>query len=163
YEKAFRVMVSVGKKRYAARWWHFKGKDADADGEPEIKGLEYKRGDSARLGRRLQEEVVKMLLTGEAQQAEVVAVVERYRDHLMRGELAREDVVLSKRLSKSLRDYAIRQKKDGTDARSSPHVEVARALEKLGRDVGQGVRIEYVVVDADVDPPVYAPAEAWSV
>ncbi len=214
YEKAFSVLVMLGKKRYAAKYLHFKGKDAAVDSKPEIKGLEYKRGDSSRLGRRMQEEVVKLMLAGEEDPGVYEAIVERYRTKLLEGELEREDVVLSKRLSKSLREYVEKFKKEpppkqlvghrvvlsykksspirgrvvhatktyvaieGKKAseihqrsklaellvlvRQSPHIEVARVLEEQGRDVGAGVRIEYVVVDDDAQPPVYASAESWT-
>lgn len=214
YEKAFSVLVMLGKKQYAGRYLHFKGKDAKSDSKPEIKGLEFKRGDSARAGRRMQAEVVKKLLDGDDDPAEYEAIVERYRHKVLELMLERDDVVLSKRLSKSLKEYAEKFKKEppanklagcrvlltpkksrpirgrvvhatkayvaieGKKAseihqrsnlaellvlvRQSPHIEVARALEEQGRDVGAGVRIEYVVVDDDVDPPVYASAESWT-
>jgi DNA polymerase elongation subunit (family B) len=49
-------------KRYAGRYAHYKGKRAELDSEPEIKGLEFKRGDTAKLARRLQERVIRMIL-----------------------------------------------------------------------------------------------------
>lgn len=163
YEKAFKVLVLFGKKRYAATFEHFKGERASADSRPEIKGLEFKRGDSAQLGRRMQEEIVKRMLAGVEDVAVYEEIVTRYRARVLEQPLARDEVLLSKRLSQRLQDYARTLKKDGkTFARQSQHVEVARLLEERGRDVGAGVRIEYLVLDNTTDPVTLAPAEDWT-
>lgn len=62
YEKEFASLVFVGKNWYAGRYAHYKGKPAVPDSKPEIKGLEFKRGDSLKIARRLQERVIRMLL-----------------------------------------------------------------------------------------------------
>jgi DNA polymerase elongation subunit (family B) len=162
YEKAFDVLVMVGKKRYAARYLHYKCERATADSEPEIKGLEFKRGDSARIARRMQEETIAAMLSGNDDPAFYEDLVMRYRTRILEEELEREDVVLSKRLTKPLREYVRTKKKDGAWARQSPHIEVARVLERKGRDVGGGVRIEYIVIDDSTDPPVYESGEEWT-
>jgi DNA polymerase elongation subunit (family B) len=161
YEKAFEILVMIGKKRYAGRYAHYKGKAADASSKPEIKGLEYKRGDAVRLARRMQAETIDLLLSGEEDASAFVALVERYRVAVLDGELDLADVAQSKRLSKGLREYAVKVKKDGTKQAPPPHVVVGRMLAERGRDVGAGVRIEYLVVDGSSDPVVYAPSEDW--
>jgi DNA polymerase elongation subunit (family B) len=63
YEKEFRRILFTGvKKRYAGVYAHFEGTAPLLDSEPEIKGLEYKRGDWGELPRRLQERVLRMML-----------------------------------------------------------------------------------------------------
>ncbi len=161
YEKGFRRLIMIGKKRYAGRVSHYKGSDAQGV-KLEIKGLEYKRGDTNRLAREFQKEAIDLLLIEEREDAEpFLALVQRWRDRVLFGELAREDVVLSKRMSKPIREYVTKPKADGTMAAAPAHVEVAKILKKRGRDVGSGVRIEYVVVDGDRSPIVCAPAEDW--
>ncbi len=161
YEKAFALLVMVGKKRYAAKLLHFKGSRATAESKPEIKGLEYKRGDTHKLGRDLQERVLLLMLSGCTDLAEYVTLIEEMRGYVLTGSPTRDEVVRSKKLGKSLREYRREKKKDGTDSRLDPHVEVALVLQKQGKDVGQGVRIEYVAVDTYSDPPVYIPADEW--
>ena len=172
YEKAFELVLFVeGSKRYAGRYSHFKGKDASEKSKPEIKGFEYKRGDSAQLARRLQAEVLDRILGGgllrprvercDSEPGPFEALLDEWRDRVLKSELARDEVVLSKKLAKGLGEYERGKKKDGTDAALPAHVEVALELAKRGRDVGAGVRIEYVVVDGDASPQKRIPAEDW--
>lgn len=167
YEKAFERVVFCAGKRYAGRYLHFKGVAPSEDSEPEVKGLEYKRGDCPRLARAMQSEVLDLLLGGgvlpdpargpkkkTARRAEMVddpavflKLVERWRDRVLREPLSVEDVSESKRLGKELGDFASKTKKDGTAAALPPHVVVGKELERRGRDVGAGVRVAYVVAD----------------
>jgi DNA polymerase elongation subunit (family B) len=158
YEKKFDVLVLCAKKRYCARYAHFKGKPATVDSKPEIKGLEYKRGDCVRLARKMQAQAIDLLLGGgvrgkrrehcEDDPALFEELVQRWRWRVLEGELELRDVVQSKSLSRELRGYAVKIKKDGTAAAEPVHVQVARVLHKRGREVGAGVRIAYVVTDA---------------
>lgn len=162
YEKAFDTLVLLGKKRYAGRYTHYKGKRADSSSKPEVKGLEYKRGDAARLARQMQSEVIDLLLGGAHDALPYEELVNRYRAQILEGKIELSDVLLSKGLSKALREYQVKRKADGGMAALPPHVVVAKELHKRGRDVGAGVRIEYFVRDFSTDPPTYAPAEDWN-
>jgi DNA polymerase elongation subunit (family B) len=162
YEKAFSVLVLLGKKRYAGRYAHYKGKRADATSKPEIKGLEYKRGDATRLARSLQSDVIDMLLAGMLDVEQYNALVMRYRTRILEDAFELSDIVQSKGLSKSLREYVSKKKADGTNSALPAHVVVAHELRKRGRDVGQGIRVEYFVKDASTEPVTYAPAEDWT-
>lgn len=162
YEKAFDTLILMGKKRYAGKYTHYKGRRADASSKAEVKGLEYKRGDAARLARQMQGEVIAMLLGGVHEPLPFEELVMRYRTQILEGEILLDDVLLSKGLSKAIREYAVKQKKDGGNAALPPHVVVAKELQKRGRDVGSGVRIEYFVKDFSTSPPTYAPAEDWN-
>lgn len=275
YEKAFRRLCIIVKKRYFAAWAHKDGTEAGVDSKPEIKGLEYKRGDSARMTRQLQKEIIYALLgfdEGLAEQvnaipkddhaarakarlelaklapapveasADLEPIVERYMRAVFDEPIKLEDVVQSKKLAKGIGEYVRREKKKAppvhklrgedvvvtytdhdcpdcesvpaselelssakcpqcgakwrrrtaaakgmvvnatgeritvSDGRRStfvwaqtigevtalaslpPHVQVARQLQQRGRDVGKGVRVEFVVVDDD-DPFGTIPAE----
>lgn len=166
YEKAFERIVLISKKRYCGRYSHYKGTIATDDSKPEVKGLEYKRGDSIRLARQMQGEVVGLLVgqtTGGIEDPErYEKVLHRWRDHIADDELGLEEVVISKSLGKDLKSYATRLKKDGTPARQLPHIEVAKILQLRGRDVGQGTRIDYVVRDGSKKPIDVIPAEDWT-
>lgn len=180
YEKAFRRAVFCAGKRYAASYLHFKHASATEDSEPEIKGLEFKRGDCPKLAREMQAEVLELLLGGgvlpdpargprkktaahgrcESDPRVFLALVERWRKRIMNDALAREDVLESKRLSMELDAYAQKTKKNGTPARQPPHVVVGKELRGRGRDVGAGVRVGYVVADKPTNKVV--PAEDYT-
>jgi DNA polymerase elongation subunit (family B) len=224
YEKAFHVIVFTKKKRYIGRYWHYKNTDATDDSKPEIKGLEYKRGDTARLARQLMKEVIDLLVAYERPVAECatdpnrfVELLNAWKSRVLDSELERADFVMSKRLNRGINGYAMKVKKalkladrasvkligeivevlrtDGkmmhgllehiggtyiglldrkglesklveqklvdtvAGYRAQPiHVTVARMMQERGEDVGQGVRIEYVIVDGASTPQKAIPA-----
>lgn len=106
FEKSFRRLVIVSAKRYAARFARYKGKPAPDDMKPEVKGLEFKRGDTVRLAREMQKEAIDLLLYHEPLPGsdELRALVDRWRERILRGELGLEDVVLSQSI-KDLGSY----------------------------------------------------------
>jgi DNA polymerase elongation subunit (family B) len=161
-EKGFDVLLLIRSKGYAGRYAYFKGKPATKDSKPEIKGLEYKRGDALRLARRMQEEVIFSLLGGDERAETYVALVERWRRRVLEEPLDLPDVVQSKRLSKPINEYARERRKDGTWSARPPHVEVAAVLRERGAEVGSGVRIEFFLVDGSTSPARYAPAMDWA-
>lgn len=157
YEKAFKSIVFTSKKRYAGTYAHYKGKAATADSKPEIKGLEYKRGDANLIARRLQEEIIHAVLRGESSAA-ARAIVDRYKRKVLEEPLALEEVRLAKALQQDLKEYSVRVKKDGGAVAQPPHVQVARMLLEKGEEVTEGTRIEYVVTDGSQTPAVVRPA-----
>ena len=175
FEKTFRRIVIVSAKRYAGRYLTYKGKAAEPDAPPEVKGLEFKRGDTIRLAREMQSEIVHLLL-GEAlpTPGQVRAVIDRCRTRVLEGSLELADVVVSQSLTKRVEDYVDRFALDrcvgrgcfhdfgGTDAdgpatcpkcgadraRTSvpAHVRVAKLLRDRGEPTGEGSRVSYVIV-----------------
>jgi DNA polymerase elongation subunit (family B) len=165
-EKGFDVLVYTAKKRYAGRFAYYKGKPAVADSKPEIKGLEYKRGDAVRLAREMQLEVVEKLICKELFPVpevlpytahDFVTVVERWRDRVLKEKLDRDDYVKSQTLTGALNSYAVKKKKDGEDAAQPVHVEVAKKMKADGLNVSEGTRIEYVIVDGSTSPQKAVP------
>jgi DNA polymerase elongation subunit (family B) len=110
YEKQFDRLVMTGKKRYAARYAHYKGKLAAKDSKPEIKGLEFKRGDTAKLARQLQEEAIRMLLGNWEEPftapTEVVddyhKLIAKFQREVLEEKLPTELCVISKNITKKL-------------------------------------------------------------
>jgi len=166
YEKQFRRLVFTVKKRYFGSYVHYDGTEATADSKPEIKGLEYKRGDAARMARQVQEEVVNRVLGYKCEPSEnpadFEAILSTWKKRILIAELTLDDVQISKGLGKSLDQYVRKKKNDGTWARNPPHVEVARVLEKRGRDVGEGAKIAYYISDGSSKPATVKPAEDWA-
>jgi DNA polymerase elongation subunit (family B) len=165
YEKQFGRAVFVKAKRYIGSFQggHYKGTEGTSESKPEVKGLEFKRGDSVRLARRQQEQIVH-LLAGYKQSPsdepeDYEEILRRYRAEVLTGKLERDDYVIVKGLSKPLKEYAVKRKKDGTDAAGAPHVEIARRLAAAGADMREGTRISYVCIDGSTSPKTYVPLE----
>jgi DNA polymerase I len=183
YEKEFERVVFVSAKRYAGRYAHYKGAPANEHSKPEVKGLEYKRGDGTRLARRLQAEAIELLMGGGvevpaglgepsrktlrreecAETAEAFTeLLTRYREAIFsEAPLDLDDVVQTKKIAKGLHEYASKMKKDGTEAAQPPHIRVAKILRERGEDVREGTRIAYVVVDGSTAPATVIPASDW--
>lgn len=174
YEKEFERIIFTSAKRYIGRYVHYKGTMADESSKPEIKGLEFKRGDSIRLARQVQAEVVDLLLGGGVLRPTLPAsecvedpqvfidAMQRWQDHILAGELQLEDVVISKRLNKKLHEYSRKRKKDGAWAKQLPHIELARKLHEAGEDMSEGAKVSYFVFDAGTKGDVeYRTAADW--
>src|SRR5678815_5727001 len=88
------------------------------DSEPEIKGLEYKRGDAAPLACAMQAEVLDLLLGGgvlegskrrpscEADPQVFVRLVDSWRSRVINRDLPLAEIKVSRRLSKEPDQYA---------------------------------------------------------
>jgi DNA polymerase elongation subunit (family B) len=130
-------------------------------GKPEIRGLEYKKGDSFKLLRNLQLECINKLMIDLSEEAlDFVPIVERARTYVLEHALPVEEVTKSKSLGKPLNEYkgARKTKKDGSLTAEPEHVRVARILKQRGEMVGEGTKIAYVVTDATVTPQAVIPA-----
>ncbi len=157
YQEAFsRLVFPLGDdgKPSAKR---FCGRFSVYDGAPvtkrsvEIKGLEVKRGDTSRLARGLQQEVIDLLMN-ECEDPQVFEdLVARWRKRITLEPLDVADIAISKSV-KELGSYAIRRRKDGSEMSQPAHVEIAKRMAAKGQDVSSGVRVSYVVTDADVSP-----------
>lgn len=149
YEKAFdRLIFPTGNKgeavakRYCGNYLHYGGTAANKDSKPEIKGLEYKRGDSIRYARRMQEKCIHKLLAGQDDPLHFEEWIRTERGLFFDGVIALEDIVMTKSISQPLADYKI----------NAPHVRVALELEAAGEDVSQGTRIAYIITDGRLSP-----------
>jgi hypothetical protein len=92
------------------------------------------------------------------------AILKEARRHVLEDPLPLEEVQKSQSLGKSLREYQTSKhvKEDGTEASDLIHVGIAKILKERGRDVGKGVRIEFVITDASVSPMRAIPAEDYT-
>lgn len=113
FEKGFARLVLKSAKCYAGRYDFYKGKAAPADMKPEVRGLEYKRGDTLRFARQMQYEAIMKLLPAELPLPPLPTAVdfrewvEGWRKRVLEGTLELQDVVLSKSV-KGLNEYAER-------------------------------------------------------
>lgn len=162
YEKQFVRIVFTGAKRYAGMYAHYKGKASTKDSKPEIKGLEFKRGDTALLARQLQEKIIDRMIVGADERIDTFrCLIDETLQRVLNDTLPIEEVSISKAVTKKLKEYVPKKKKDNTDAEVPVHVRVAKVLEARGQEVGEGTRISYVVTDGDGGINVAIPADDY--
>jgi len=165
FEKSFALMVNVEKKTYAGRVAHKNLMRAADDAKPSIKGLEYKRGDTAKLARDFQKEVLdEVLMVGlplgeryPVTPADLERRVERWKRAILTADFDFGEAVVAKSMNKSFEEYGAPQ----PDGRPSPipaHVRVAKILADRGEVIYPGAKIEYVVVDGASSPMRVKPA-----
>jgi DNA polymerase-2 len=119
------------------------------EGELKVRGLESRRHDTPPLIVRMQKEVLALLAEARdydgycLRLAEAARLVERYESRLANGEIAVEDLIISKRLTREPRDY-----------RKASHTAIAaQQLFGCGVRLRPGQTIEYVITDADSSVP----------
>lgn len=139
-------------------------------GKPEIKGLEYKRGDQSLLTRRFQGQIIDLLVGGLKLNPGIKTpnhnpqvyrdLIQKWKIRIFDNELAIEEVRKSQGLNKPLKEYG--KDKDGRKGTIGPHVQVARILQERGQHIAEKTRIEYVVVDGNSSPMKVIPAEDYT-
>lgn len=162
FEKSFERIVFIKAKKYVGMYSHYKGKLAPADAEPEIRGLEYRRGDSAPLGRKLQKQIIDKLMKERCETPEdFEPLIEAARRHITDDPLDVGEVSFVKALQKPINEYVQKEKKRGGGLTARPpHVEVAAMLKERGVDTGyKGARVRFVVKDAYMKD--YIPSEDY--
>lgn len=172
YEKKHEVVIIAdAKKRYAGRYAHFKGQVPNEKSKPEIKGFEFKRGDASRLARRMQAEVLDLLLGGgvtgpRRMEADACCedpevfwqLVVGWKKRILEEPLELDDVKIAKNLTRPISSYTVKPKKDGSAGTLDAHVRVARELVARGEAVFEGQKVDYFVVDGGCSPQKVAPA-----
>lgn len=115
------------------------------EGELKVRGLECRRHDTPPLVVRMQKEALALLAEARdydgycAQLREARLLLRRYEDALVNGEIAVEDLIISKRLTREPRDYA-----------KAAHTAIAaQQLFGSGVRLRPGQTIEYIITDAD--------------
>lgn len=135
YEKEFATLVFVAAKKYLGSYVHYKGAMATKDSKPEIKGLEYKRGDTIKIARDMQGEIIEQLASGCIDEEVFSKIVVAYRDRIISGDIELEDVMIAQSISKPLDQYAVK----------TAHLRVAEILLERGEDVSEGTKIQYYI------------------
>ncbi|MFB6353235.1 MAG: DNA polymerase domain-containing protein, partial [Halobacteriales archaeon] len=101
-EKLYRRFFQAGKKkRYAGHVVWSEGKDVD---DIDITGFEYKRSDIAPITKRVQREVIEMIVRGKDVEA-VTAYVREVIEEFEAGDVALDDVGIPSGIGKHLDDY----------------------------------------------------------
>lgn len=130
YEGSYKRGIFVGsekggtKKRYAL---------IDKEGYLEIKGFEFVRGDWSEIAKETQEKVLEYVLNARPEKA--VEYVKEVLKEIKKGKIAKEKLIISRRLTKSIKEYEV----------MAPHVKVAKEMNRKGVKVGRGIYIPYVI------------------
>jgi len=135
-------MLLLKKKKYAALL--VEEKNGALVTTRETKGLDLVRRDWCTLSREVGSTVLDFILSGTNREGLVSGILEflsSVAQKVANNELGIEQYVITKALTKAPKDYP--------DAKSQPHVQVAKAMMEQGLNVAPGAVIEYVIcVDA---------------
>jgi len=126
---AVRAYFSGKKKRYALLSVY----EDDEFIAPYIhtKGFELVRGDTVKIAKRVQEDLLRMLLTG--REKEIPHYLKEMKRKVMSGEFD-EDLFLLKQVTKPLHEYV----------NPPPHVRAAREYERRGMQIRPGDKVQYL-------------------
>ena len=136
----FRSMLLLKKKKYAAKTVEL-GKDGTITryGQ-ELKGLDLVRRDWCVQSKETGRYVTEQILSGKDSETIVTEIynhLEELGNKMRKGELPLEKYTITKGLSKHPKDYP--------DAKSQPHVQVAKMLLQENRPVNTGDHIPYII------------------
>lgn len=136
FDKGYKTLLIVTKKRYAGRLSLHKGRHAPDDMEPEIKGLEFQRSDNARYAQKLQMKYVHLLLDQYVNPNDIDNYLRTDGEEFYKKEHDLEEIVITKGVSKKPSEY----KPMTTAAR------VAQWMIDDGREFFVGMKVPYIVV-----------------
>lgn len=144
----FRSMLLLKKKKYAAKTVEMEGGKIVKYGQ-ELKGLDLVRRDWCVQSKETGRYVTEQILSGEDSEIVVSNIynhLESVASRMRSGELALEKYTITKGLSKHPNDYP--------DAKSQPHVQVAKSMLANNRPVNTGDHIPYIITaPPDSDEP----------
>jgi len=135
----FRSMLLLKKKKYAAKTIEQLPDGKILYGE-ELKGLDLVRRDWCVQSKQSGRYVTTQILSGmdnEIVMEKIYTHLEDLAKRMRNGELTMDKFVITKGLSKHPNDYP--------DAKSMPHVQVAKAMLKNNKPVNMGDHIPYIV------------------
>ncbi len=128
YKKGLFVPQKIGgytaKKRYVL---------LDTKGNFVIRGLETVRRDWCDIAKKLQRDVIELILTGKEKEA--VNEVRKTIERVVKRQIDIKEIALRTQLGKELEEYK----------QIGPHVMVAQKLKKAGHIVRQGMVLSFVI------------------
>ncbi len=104
------------------------------DGSIKIRGFELVRRDWSNIAKKVQREVLEIILQ-KGSKEEAKEVVKKYIRRLRQGEVELKDLAIMTQLNKEIKDYEV----------ISPELSAAIKLKKAGERVRRGMLIEYVI------------------
>lgn len=137
YDKGYKTLLIVTKKRYAGKLSLWKGRKAPDDMKPEVKGLEVQRSDEIKYGQRLQWKYIQMLLDPTIDPVYIERQLKKDGEEFFESIPTLEDIEIYEGLSKPLSEY-----------KTEPiTVQLAKKMMTVGEEFFVGMKIPYVVVE----------------
>lgn len=140
YEKKFRKMVMLDKKRYTGHMTVYDGEPVD---KLFTRGLENIKNNTIVLAREAMVELIESVVKGEISKEDARAWMIKLRNRVLTEEVKPEDILIMTRISKSPAQYKSKQ----------PHVRLAERLINSGQMMpvdenakGWGTRMYYIIV-----------------
>ncbi len=164
FQEAFERLIfpvnndQPASKRYIGRFSFYQGTQVSGK-VVEIKGMECKRGDSARLARKLQLEVIDKLMDGCEDPQVFEDMIEEWKTRITTDDIPLEYLVMSKSV-KALDSYKTKDK-HGRDKILPAQARVAKELIERGENIAPGDRVEYVVLNSLKTPMKLIPADDY--
>lgn len=140
----FRTMLLLKKKKYAAKTVEFGPNGQISYGE-ELKGLDLVRRDWCIQSKESGRYVTEQILSGNDNElvvSNILVHMEELAKKMRSGELPLDKYTITKGLSKHPNEYP--------DAKSQPHVQVAKRMLQNNKAVNHGDHIPYIITQ---DPP----------
>lgn len=105
------------------------------DGDLKVKGFELVRRNTSEIAAKTQKEVLDIILK-EKNPKKAKEFMKKVVEDLRQNKIPKDEVIISTMLTKGIESYAA----------VGPHVEVAKRMKELGKQVSAGFMIRYVVV-----------------
>ena len=143
FEKIFKQIIFIGdvddpsKKRYTGIITWDEGIEIN---KIVYVGLEIIRSDWGDLSKKLQKDIIDMIFNNSKKEP-IINFINENRDIVTGGKLNKEDLVLHKKINKSVDKYG-----NGNGKGVPVHVRVAEDMIERGIDVWPGLTIPYIVV-----------------
>jgi DNA polymerase elongation subunit (family B) len=120
-----------------------------SDDTLKIRGIDLRKRDTPKLMKDAQAEMLEALSKAENKQEfmdrlpECIGVLKRYHEKIRDGDCALEDLVITKRISRTLEDYS----------QFNDQVAALKQLKNLGFGVNPGEKIRFVICDSSTKEP----------
>lgn len=137
FDKGYKTLLIVTKKRYAGKLALHKGRVAPDDMEPEIKGIEVQRSDQFLYGQKLLKKYIPLLLKPDVNPAKIDQMIREDGQVFYAKKLTAEEIQITKSVQKQLDDYSVK----------NPQVRVAEQMVEEGVEFFVGMKVPYIVVE----------------
>ncbi|UCE37448.1 MAG: hypothetical protein JSW00_18655, partial [Thermoplasmata archaeon] len=119
------------------------------NGELKVRGIDIRKRDTPELMRKAQMDMLKVMSKAENSAEfldrlpECIGILKRYHDIIKSGNCELEDLIITKRISRTLEDYSV----------FNDQVAALKQLRKLGFGVHPGEIIRFVICDSSTKEP----------
>lgn len=139
FDKGYRTLLIVTKKRYAGKLSLYKGVAAKEDAPPEIKGLETQRSDQLRLTQALMKKYIDLLLEIDVDPYVIDKELRNDGQTFFHKQLDVDEVTITQSVGRHPDEYT----------NKGPHVQIAEQLIDKGEEFFVGMKIPYVVIGSN--------------